>query len=282
MAAACIGSGGVIGVGGRTSAGGTGGGVAGTGGGVITVGGFASEIGAGAVTVGSVCVAGSAGGLAWWEIGSRRSPSSTFPLWTKTFARGFATTTRGGAVILPEGEAAGAPVTGGALGGAIAPLADGLEGAEPSGLRCGKSGVVLAAGGAPVSGGAAGRCGTGGGDCTEAAGAGAMEPDGGREMLAIGLVTAVDQAGGTLEMGAGVVPGGRMAAGFIGRVVAAEIFGRGGIELEAGLSGRGGKLMRSVSRFGGFSGFSDSGGLPASAMAVLFIGIRVNVQWRNW
>jgi hypothetical protein len=102
--------------------------------------------------------------------------------------------------------------------------------------------------------------------------------------LLIGFVTAVDQAGGTLEIGAGVTPGGRIAAGFIGRVVAAEMFGRAaGMVVEAGLSGRGGKAMRRVSRFGGLcSVFSDSGGLPASAMVVVFIGIPVKVQWRNW
>ena len=183
-------------------------------------------------------------------------------------------------MIRPEGEVAGAPVTGGAAGVPIPPLAP-RDGAA-SGLRCGKSGVVFAAGGAPVSGGAAGLLGGSVGDL--AAGAAEMVPDGGRKILLIGLVTAVDQAGGTLEMGAGVIPGGRIAAGFIGRVVAAEMFGRGaGMVVEAGLSGRGGNAMRRVSRFGGFcSGFSDSGGLPTSAMVVVFIGIPVNVQWRNW
>jgi hypothetical protein len=93
-------------------------------------------------------------------------------------------------------------------------------------------------------------------------------------MLGIGLVTAVDQAGGTPCGLTGVkLDGGRMAAGFIGRVVAAERLGRGGIGVEMGLSGRGGRLMRSVSRFGGFSAFSDSGLLPSSAIVVLFIGI---------
>jgi hypothetical protein len=102
--------------------------------------------------------------------------------------------------------------------------------------------------------------------------------------LLIGLVTAVDQAGGTLVAGAGVAPGGRIAAGFIGSVVAAETFGRGGgVEVTTGLSGRGGRLMRRVSRWGGFdSEFSESVVFPASAMVVVFIGIPVNVQWRNW
>jgi collagen type I alpha len=283
MAPACIGSGGVIGVGGLAKALGIGGGVTGTGGGVASTGGLARTTGAGGigvegVTVGSVCVAGSAGGRALWEIGSSNSPSSTLPLCTKTFALGFATTTRGGAVILPEGDVAGAPVSGGAAGAAVPLLAPRTWEGAASGLRCGKSGVVFAAGGAPVSGGAAGLWGG------SAVGAGAMEPDGGRETVLIGLVTAVDHAGGTLEIGAGVIPGERIAAGFIGRVVAAEIFGRGaGMVVEAGLSGRGGNAMRRVSRFGGFcSGFSDSGGLPASAMVVVFIGISVNVQWRSW
>jgi hypothetical protein len=265
IAVACIGSGGVRGVGGLAST---------TGGGGIGVEG---------VTVGSDCVAGSAGGLALWEMGSSTSPSSTFPLRTKTFALGFATTTRGGAVmILPEGEVSGAPVSGGAAGAAVPLLVPRAGDDAPSGLRCGKSGVVFAAGGAPVRGGAADFLG-GSAEGPLAVVAGIMEPDGGREMLLIGLVTAVDQAGGTLDIGAGVSPGGRMAAGFIGSVVAAEMFGRGGMVAEAGLSGRGGKAMRSVSRFGGFcSGFSDSGGLPTSAMTVVFIGIAVNVQWRNW
>jgi hypothetical protein len=102
--------------------------------------------------------------------------------------------------------------------------------------------------------------------------------------LLIGLVTAVDQAGGTLEAGAGVTPGGRIAAGFMGSVVAAETFGRGGgVDVTTGLSGRGGRLMRSVSRCGGFdSELPESVGFPSSAMVVVFIGIPVNVQWRNW
>jgi hypothetical protein len=139
----------------------------------------------------------------------------------------------------------------------------------------------LAAEEAPVTGGAADFGTMGGGACVEVGG-GVRLVEGGREMLPIGFVTAVDQAGGTLETGADVAPGARIA-GFIGMVVAAETFGRFGIADATGLSGRGGRLMRRVSRFGGFkSGFSDSGGLPASAMVVLFIVIPVNVQWRNW
>jgi len=70
------------------------------------------------------------------------------------------------------------------------------------------------------------------------------------EMLGIGLVTAVDQAGGTFEGGVGS----NCPEVFKGRVVAAEMLGRGVgvIFAVAGLRGRGGRLMRSVSRFGAF------------------------------
>ena len=54
-------------------------------------------------------------------------------------------------------------------------------------------------------------------------------------------------------------------------VVAAEIFGRGVILVEAGLRGRGGRLIRKVSLFGVFeSGLSEDGGLAESAI-MLFI-----------
>ena len=116
---------------------------------------------------------------------------------------------------------------------------------------CGKRGVVLALGGAPVRGGAAGR-----------GGGGVMLPVGALEMLGIGLVTAVDQAGGTFVTGAGS----SWPEVFIGRVVAAETFGRGvgTIFDEAGLRGRGGKLMRSVSRLGAFG--SAPSGVAESAI----------------
>lgn len=72
-----------------------------------------------------------------------------------------------------------------------------------------------------------------------------MLPEGGRdERFGIGLVTAVDHAGAA---GLPVWP-----AGLIGSVVAAEIFGRGVIFVEAGLRGRGGRLIRKVSRLGTF------------------------------
>lgn len=120
-----------------------------------------------------------------------------------------------------------------------------------AGLFCGKSGVVLALGGAPVRGGAEGL--------------GGSEPDGGFVTLGIGLVTAVDHAGGKDEVGASS----NWLDALIGSVVAAEIFGRGAgaILVEAGLSGRGGRLIRKVSRFGAFgSGL----GVAESAIIILF------------
>jgi hypothetical protein len=111
----------------------------------------------------------------------------------------------------------------------------------PEGGLGGKSGVVFAVGGAPVSGGAAGRA----VGAWEGVGAGGV-----LEMVGIGAVTAVDQAGGTLVAGAGS----SCEEVCIGSVVAAETFGRGvgAILPVAGLSGRGGRLMRSVSRLGAF------------------------------
>lgn len=70
-------------------------------------------------------------------------------------------------------------------------------------------------------------------------------------MVGIGLVTAVDQAGGELVVGTGS----NCVEVLIGIVVAAEILGRGvaGVIFdEDGLRGRGGRLMRSVSRLGAF------------------------------
>ena len=92
--------------------------------------------------------------------------------------------------------------------------------------------------------------------------------------LGIGLVTAVDHAGGTLVTGAGS----SWPEVFIGRVLAAETFGRGvTIFDEAGFRGRGGRLMRSVSRFGAFG--SEPSGVAESAIMFLFIVISGNVQW---
>ena len=64
--------------------------------------------------------------------------------------------------------------------------------------------------------------------------------------LGIGLVTAVDHAGEIVGTGSIAVEV------FKGNVVAAEMFGRaaGVIFVDAGLSGRGGKLIRKVSRLG--------------------------------
>ena len=78
----------------------------------------------------------------------------------------------------------------------------------------GKRGVVFAVGGAPVSGGADGR----------AAGVSAGTGDGvDFAMVGIGLVTAVDQAGGALVTGVGT----NWPEVFIGKVVAADTLGRG-------------------------------------------------------
>ncbi len=134
------------------------------------------------------------------------------------------------------------------------------------GGRGGKRGVVFALAGAPVSGGAEGF-----------GGASGVTLEVCLEMLGIGLVTAVDQAGGTLVTGAGS----NWLVLCIGSVVAAETLGRGvGVILaEAGLSGRGGRLMRSVSRLGAFG--SEPSGVAESAIFVLFIVISENVQWRN-
>ncbi len=74
-------------------------------------------------------------------------------------------------------------------------------------------------------------------------------------ILGIGLVTAVDHAGAAAgETGVSSI----CPLTCMGRVVAAEMFGRGAgaILAEAGLSGRGGRLIRNVSRFGALgSGF---------------------------
>jgi hypothetical protein len=97
------------------------------------------------------------------------------------------------------------------------------------------------------------------------------------ERLGIGLVTAVDQAGATVVGGVGS----NWLDVLIGNVVAADTFGRGwgDILAEAGLRGRGGRLIRSVSRFGAFG--SEPSGVAESAIFFLFIVISENVQWRN-
>jgi hypothetical protein len=135
---------------------------------------------------------------------------------------------------------------------------------------CGKRGVVFALDGAPVTGGAEGFGGIGGGGVARGGG-------GVFEMLGIGLVTAVDHAGGTFVTGAGS----SWPEVLIGSVVAALMFGRGAgvIFAVAGLRGRGGRLIRSVSRLGALG--SDPSGLAESAIFFLFIVISENVQWRN-
>jgi hypothetical protein len=187
------------------------------------------------------CVKGNAaGGRLLWEMGSSAGRGSTLPLCTKTRALGFATITRGGGVMsLPEGDfnssaAEGSTTTAGRGGGTTACIGGGATGMAWEGDFGGKRGVVFEAAGAPVSRGAIGFAGAWAG--------------GAFAMLGIGLVTAVDQAGGVLAAGTGSIwPGARM-----GIVVAAETLGRGvgTIFAEAGLSGRGGRLMRSVSRLG--------------------------------
>jgi hypothetical protein len=123
----------------------------------------------------------------------------------------------------------------------------------------------LAVGGEPVRGGALGRAcaasgGADGAGATTGAGVATGVGTGGKLggvptllMLGIGLVTAVDHAGGTLlgATGSSWPPDG---GGCIGRVVAPEIFGRGvgTIRAVAGFKGRGGRLMRNVSRLGAF------------------------------
>jgi hypothetical protein len=226
-------------------------------------------------TEGSGCVAGNAGGFVRCGTGSRSEGTSTLPLWTKTLAWGLATMTRAGAPRRPD--AVDNSAAGFGAGGSGAALAAGGSGGvalvKPkvgtcceAGF-CGKRGVVFALDGAPVTGGAEGFGGTGGG----------MTAGGVFEMLGIGLVTAVDQAGGTLITGAGS----NCPEVLIGKVVAAETFGRGAgvIFAVAGLRGRGGKLMRSVSRLGALG--SDPSGLAESAIFFLFIVISENVQWRN-
>ena len=111
---------------------------------------------------------------------------------------------------------------------------------------CGKRGIVFAAG-APAA--AAGREAPSG-------------PDAGRVRLGIGFVTAADQAGGTFWTGAGV----KFAFGPSGSVVAPETLGRGESCVAVGLAGRGGRLMRRVSRFGG--GELEPSGVGSAGSAI--------------
>jgi hypothetical protein len=224
-------------------------------------------------TAGSGWVAGKAGGFDWCGTGCRSDGSSTFPLCTNTFACGLATMTRGGGVATRPDEVVNSAAGLGVGGGGVAEGVGAGKGLGSStcceGGFCGKRGVVFALGGAPVTGGAEGLGGTWGG----ALGGGVLE------ILGIGLVTAVDQAGGTFETGTGV--GSNWLDVCIGSVLAAETFGRGVgvIFADAGLRGRGGRLMRSVSRFGALG--SEPSGLAESAIIYVFIVISENVQSRN-
>ena len=141
-----------------------------------------------------------------------------------------------------------------------------MTGTGWEGFFCGKRGVVFALAGEPVRGGAEGFGG----------GWGVMFEET-FEALGMGLVTAVAQAGGTFELGAGSI----WPEVVIGSVDAAETFGRvvDAIFADAGLRGRGGRLMRRVSRLGIFG--SDPSGVTESAIIIVFIVISENVQWRN-
>jgi len=284
------------GVGAATGAGaaGVGAGAAGAAG---TIGfGAAAALGTGVgavsgLTPASACVDGSDGGRAWCGTGSMPPGSSTFWLSTKTFAAGLATITRaGGGTMRPEdvrnsaagfgsttggtgrGAALGVEPAGGlgrsavigggtgsggtltAGGGGVAPSV----GTLPAGGFTGKRGVVLAVGGAPVSGGAAGRGGV------ASVGGGVGGGVGFAEMLGIGLVTAVDHAGGTPGVDGA---GSSWLDVCMGNVVAAETLGRGvGVTFPvAGFNGRGGRLIRSVSRFGAF------GSLPSGVESAIIM-----------
>jgi hypothetical protein len=124
------------------------------------------------------------------------------------------------------------------------------------GVFCGKRGVVFALAGEPVRGGAEGFGGGWGVTLEETF-----------EALGMGLVTAVDQAGGTFEVGAGS----NWPEVVIGSVDAAETFGRGVdvIFAEAGLRGRGGRLIRRVSRLGAFGSLPS--GVAESAIYLFFL-----------
>ncbi len=113
----------------------------------------------------------------------------------------------------------------------------------------------MAVGGAPVRGGAAGLA------------DGVWDVFGGVfEMLGMGLVTAVAQAGATFVLGTGS----NWPEVCMGSVVAAETFGRGVgvIFVEAGFRGRGGRLIRSVSRLGAFGSLPS--GVAGSAISISF------------
>ena len=225
-------------------------------------------------TAGIGCVAGKAGGFVRCGTGSRSSGTSTLPLCTNTLAWGLATMTRGDSAATRPDEAVNSTAGAGMALVTGRSVAGGLAKSGPAGTGwerffCGKRGVVFALAGEPVRGGAEGFGG----------GWGAMveEVDESFAALGIGLVTAVDQAGGTFAVGAGS----NWLEVVIGSVEAAETFGRvaGAIFVDAGLRGLGGRLMRRVSRLGDFG--SEPSGIAESAIFVVFIVISENVQWRN-
>jgi hypothetical protein len=222
-------------------------------------------------------------------MGSTVSGNWPVLFWMKTLALGLATMTRaGGTTTRPDCvRSSAASGTGGGTGAERAEIEGGAvgNGAAPTvGTDCegdlrGKSGVVLAEGGEPVKGGAEdfGGCGvscTGDGGGTDAVGV--------FEILGIGFVTAVDQAGGTLLDGAGT--GVSWPELCIGSVVAAETFGLGvGVIFPvAGRKGRGGRLMRSVSRFGAFGSLPSGVGVSAIDFAFYsYFGKMFNGEIRN-
>ncbi|HUB66621.1 MAG TPA: hypothetical protein VL981_03960 [Candidatus Methylacidiphilales bacterium] len=194
-------------------------------------------------------------------MGSTFSGSSA-PLSKKTLAWGCATITRvggeagGGTASVPAWPGNAGTDTGVTPGFWIT-LVDGLSNTMGDvaadcwvGGRGGKRGDVLVPGLAPVRVGALG-------------GSWGIAPEGGCDRLGIGLVTAVDQVGGIVWGGNCCVPPGPV----ICKVVAAEIFGRAVILVEAGLSGLGGRLIRSVSRCGDFVSLGGGVGGGESAMS---------------
>ena len=198
---------------------------------------------------GMACVEGKAGGRAWCEMGWNSSPfSSVLPVSRKIRAFGLATTTRGGGMGLEAMAGAAEGRAGGRAGGSPGAFAS-VAGGRRLPTRGGKRGAVS------VDRGASRPEGGGGSEPGSV-------PVGGRG-LGMGLVTAVDQAGGTFCEGAGMRFGGAPR----GSVVAPETGGRRFGGDVTGFGGRGGRLMRRVSRLGGVEpGPWGGGGLAGSAM----------------
>jgi hypothetical protein len=206
------------------------------------------------VIIGRVPVAGSAGGRLLCCTGSRVPSVSVLPL-TKTLACGFAMMTRGGTRLtrpvavgtrpvdvgtrpVPKGSGGGRlPVVGLELVRSMVVFEedeDVREGARERGLAGvgSTSGSVFAR--EPVSEA----------DCLICEGVGATRPVGGRAGFCIGWVTAVDHEGVTPWDTAGPI----RSDDFSGIVAAVPELGRESW-VESGLSGRGGSVTRSVSRF---------------------------------